>query len=338
MGVLPEKLRGPVHGEYRLVKDAPAGATVRRLAEDSQTDQCGPLVCVVTSDQSEMGMGYDRSQPFVINGEARWPPSRGFWTEVRVDGKNYIVHAWANAFGVTHRMRKQAHATNSRLSSEESSEKAIPEATIKSWSSKSHRITCITLLTRKGVPLEEVQQMVDHDDPEMTRRYIESLDPLAMERRNASDVIYQGVGACVTSSGSGTHGSSSSTSQIVRDAVAVQAVAPDEEGSSVATSNCELASGADAQLEMVPYVEVSGAEDQLSLEQILAFEIPELQVFDQEEAVPAPQALDTQSQPCCRVLFEKRGRNPLTGKGYKNDIVLQGLMHMHSASKPEQMQ
>jgi hypothetical protein len=287
-----------------------------------------------------MGMGYDRSQPFIINGQAKWPPVRGFWAEVRVDGKNYIVHAWANANGVTRRMRRQANATNARLSSGESSEKAIPEATIKRWSSKSHRVTCITLLIRKGVPLDEVQLMVDHDDPEMTRRYIESLDPLALERRNAADVIYQGIGAGVTSSGSGTHGASSSTadSQTVRDAVAVQAVASDEEGSGVATSDGELPSGADALLEMVPYVEVSGAEEQLSFEQLLGCGIPELQVFDEEEAVPAPKALDTQSQPCCKVLFEKRGRNPLTGKGYKNDFVLQGLMQMHCATKPEQMQ
>eukprot|EP00966_Prymnesium_polylepis_P085726 1984716-Prymnesium_polylepis.2 len=105
----PEKLRGPVHGEYRLVKDAPAGATVRKLAEDSETDQCGPLVCVVTREQSDMGMcysEYDHSQPFIVNWEPKWPPARGIWIEVRVEKQNYIVHAWANAAGVTHRMRK----------------------------------------------------------------------------------------------------------------------------------------------------------------------------------------------------------------------------------------
>ena len=73
-------------------------------------------------------------------------------------------------------MRKQARTTNRRCG-----EEVIPAETIKRWSSKSHRITAITLLTRNNVPVEEVQEMVDHENPEMTQRYIESLDALALE-------------------------------------------------------------------------------------------------------------------------------------------------------------
>ena len=88
VGVAAEDLRGPAHGQYRLLKDVPAGATLRKLDKDSQAEQVGQLVCVVTQEQADAGMCYDRSQPFTVNGEWKWPPPRGMWAEVRVGTKN----------------------------------------------------------------------------------------------------------------------------------------------------------------------------------------------------------------------------------------------------------
>eukprot|EP00966_Prymnesium_polylepis_P085725 1984716-Prymnesium_polylepis.1 len=64
----------------------------------------------------------------------------------------------------------------------------------------------ITLLTRNNVPIEEVQEMADHESIEMTQRYIEALDPLAPERRNMANVICGGYAdaAATTSADSAT--------------------------------------------------------------------------------------------------------------------------------------
>jgi hypothetical protein len=329
--VAPEKLRGPPHAEYRLVKDAPAGATVRRLAENSEADQVGPLVCVVTREQSDAGMGYDRSQPFMVNGTPKWPPVRGLWVEVRVDGQNYIVHAWANASGVTHRMRKQARTTNQR-----SDEEVIPQEMIKKWSSKSHRITMITLLTRKGVPIEEVSAMADHESVEMTQRYIESLDALACERRNMTNVIYSeysSEAAARTSAPAAEEGISTSTAEAV-PLEAGDSVAVDE---SVATDACESQQSIEERLGL-----------NVSMEQLIpeVFQGPQVDVAQSladngvSESMYARGAKraaegDAQYEGCCDKPFKQRKGNPLAGKKFQKNTVLQGLLQIHCDAKPQ---
>jgi len=47
---------------------------------------------------------------------------------------------------------------------------------------------------------------------------------------------------------------------------------------------------------------------------------------------------DLQYEGCCDIPFKKRARNPLAGKEFKKNTVLQGLLVMHEAQKPEQLQ
>ena len=83
-GVAVEDLRGPVHGEYRLPQDVPAGATARKLDNDSVADQCGPLVCVVTRAQADAGRcGHVlRPQPAVCH-QRRDEVAASAWDVVR---------------------------------------------------------------------------------------------------------------------------------------------------------------------------------------------------------------------------------------------------------------
>ena len=47
---------------------------------------------------------------------------------------------------------------------------------------------------------------------------------------------------------------------------------------------------------------------------------------------------DLQYEGCCDVPFKMRARNPLAGKEFKKNTVLQGLLQMHQGQKPEQLQ
>ena len=128
-------------------------------------------------------MYYDRSQPFLVDGKMYWPPVRGIWKEV--EGMGYAVHAYGDANGITYRLRKQMKVTNQRKGSD-----VIAPDVIAKTSSKTLRITMCTVLSRKGVPLEEVSAMAEHSSVEMTKKYIENYDALAVEKRNYSNVVY----------------------------------------------------------------------------------------------------------------------------------------------------
>ena len=153
VGVAVAQLRGPVYGDYKKIEDVPAGATLVRSERASVAELAKPLVCVVTRAEEAAGLMYDRREPFVVEGRMLWPPMRGRYFEVA--GLGYAVHAWANAKGVTHRMRRLMRTVNARAG-----EELIPPAEINKLSSKSHRIAMATLLARKGVPMAEIVEMV----------------------------------------------------------------------------------------------------------------------------------------------------------------------------------
>ena len=100
-----------------------------------------------------------------------WPPTRGIWKEVA--GHGYAFRAYADANGVTARLRKQMKVTNRRKGSEVISKEVIAQS-----SSKTMRITAATMLSRKGVPIAEIIAMLEHPSEEVTRRYIENYDAL----------------------------------------------------------------------------------------------------------------------------------------------------------------
>ena len=101
----------------------------------------------------------------MVNGKMFWPPTRGIWKEVA--GHGYAVRAYADANGVTARLRKQMKVTNRRKGSEVISKEVIAQS-----SSKTMRITAATMLSRKGVPIAEITAMLEHSSEKMTRRYI----------------------------------------------------------------------------------------------------------------------------------------------------------------------
>jgi hypothetical protein len=188
-GVCVEELRGPVYGDYRKLSELPSGATLVMSERDSQVEGGvvdNKLVCVVTAEQERAGYHYDRSHPFVVNGKMYWPPVRGIYKEAA--GKGYAVRAFADANGVTARVRKQMKLTNHRKGAE-----VISTEVIARTSSKTMRITAATMLSRKGVPMPEIVEMLEHENEEMTRRYIENYEALAIEKRNYSNVIYAGM-------------------------------------------------------------------------------------------------------------------------------------------------
>ena len=207
-GVAVDRLRGPVFGKYRKIKDVPPGATLVASDVQSQALRARTLVLVVTRAQEAAGLFYNGSVPFIVNGRAYRPPCRGVYFEVA--GSGYAVHAWASAGGVTHRMRQQMRLANRR-----SEQEVIPEVEIKELSSKSHRIAMATLLLRKGVPTAEVVEIGEWEDEAMMRTYVEVLAPFAAERRNVTDVMYDaeftGAQAARALGEAGTPGSDAST-------------------------------------------------------------------------------------------------------------------------------
>jgi hypothetical protein len=119
VGVADEKLRGPVYADYLKLDELPSGATIVQSEKDSRVVDGlvnNRLVCVVTAAQERAGYYYDRSEPFVVNGKLFWPPVRGIWKEAA--GMGYAVRAYADANGVTARLRKQMKVTNERKGSE----------------------------------------------------------------------------------------------------------------------------------------------------------------------------------------------------------------------------
>ena len=138
---------------------------------------------VITRKQEEEGLLYDGSVPFLLNRRKFRPPPRGVWFVV--PGKGYAVFAWASAAGVTHRMRKLMRKANARGEVE-----VVPPKTIEKLSSRSLRISMATLLSHEGVSMDEIVENGEWEDEAMCRTYVRTLDPLAVQRRNLSDVLF----------------------------------------------------------------------------------------------------------------------------------------------------
>ena len=195
-GVPVEELEAPVFCKVAQLSKVPAGVTlvVGKERRDAVQSKVGRLVLVITHEQEEQGLMYDGSQPFLLNGQKFRPPPRGVWFVP--EDQEYAVFAWASAAGVTHRIRKMMRKVNGR-----SEEEQIPEAVIEKLSSRSLRIGMATLLSHRGVPMEEIVANGEWEDAEMALTYIRSLDPLAVQRRNMTNVIFPvgtsaaGVGA-----------------------------------------------------------------------------------------------------------------------------------------------
>jgi hypothetical protein len=207
----------------------------------------------------------------------------------------------------------------------------VPDEVIAGWSSKCHRVTMATLLTRKGVPLPEVQAMGDWDSPEMCERYIRSLDALAPEQRNYSNVMYGGYAAQEPSS-SVEEPSTSVMVRSPRDGLA------DEPGSEPSL---------DGLFESLPELFTSFMESsEASLELTLSTATGETASAAEQSGAAALASqqrkrsaeCDPQYDACCDKPFKKRARNPLAGKPFKKNIVLQGLLAVHAGLKPGPLQ
>ena len=183
-GVSVEELKAPVFSKVAWIGKVPSGATlvVDENERDAVLQQAGRLVLVITRKQEVEGLLYDGSMPFLLNGRKFRPPPRGVWFVV--PRKGYAVFAWASAAGVTHRMRKLMRKANAR-----GEEEVVPLKTIE-LSSRSLRIAMATLLSREGVPMDEIVENGEWEDEAMCRTYVRTLDPLAVQRRNLSDVLY----------------------------------------------------------------------------------------------------------------------------------------------------
>ena len=184
-GVSVEELKAPVFSKVARIGKVPSGATlvVDENERDAVLQQAGRLVLVITRKQEVEGLLYDGSMPFLLNGRKFRPPPRGVWFVV--PRKGYAVFAWASAAGVTHRMRKLMRKANAR-----GEEEVVPLKTIEKLSSRSLRIAMATLLSREGVPMDEIVENGEWEDEAMCRTYVRTLDPLAVQRRNLSDVLY----------------------------------------------------------------------------------------------------------------------------------------------------
>ena len=82
-------------------------------------------------------------------------------------------------------MRKLMRKANAR-----GEEEVVPLKTIEKLSSRSLRIAMATLLSREGVPMDEIVENGEWEDEAMCRTYVRTLDPLAVQRRNLRDVLY----------------------------------------------------------------------------------------------------------------------------------------------------
>ena len=71
-----------------------------------------------------------------------------------------------------------------------SEKEVVPPAIIAKLSSRSLRIAMATLLSLRGVPIEEIVENGEWEDVEMCKTYIRSQQPLAVQRRNLSNVIF----------------------------------------------------------------------------------------------------------------------------------------------------
>ena len=184
-GVSVEELRAPVFSKVARIGKVPSGATL--VVDENEYDavlrQAGRLVLVITRKQEAEGLLYDGSMAFLLNGRKFRPPPRGVWFVV--PGKGYAVFAWASASGVTHRIRKLMRKANARGKAE-----VMLLKTIEKLSSRSLRIAMATILSHEGVPMEEIVENGEWEDEAMCRTYVRSLDPLAVQRRNLSDVLF----------------------------------------------------------------------------------------------------------------------------------------------------
>lgn len=179
------ELKAPVFSKVARFDKVPPGATlvVDKTERDEVAQKVGKLVLVITREQEQQGLMYDGSIPFMLNGRKFRPPVRGVWFAVA--GKGYAVFAWASAAGVTHRIRKLMYKANSRSEVEE-----VPEEVIKKLSSRSLRIAMATLMTHRGVPMDELVPHGEWEDAAMAGTYIRSHAPLAVQRRNMTNVIF----------------------------------------------------------------------------------------------------------------------------------------------------
>ena len=179
------ELKAPVFSKVARFDKVPSGVTlvVDETERDEVAQKVGKLVLVITRKQEQQGLMYDGSVPFMLNGRKFRPPMRGVWFAVA--GKGYAAFAWASAAGVTHRIRKLMYKANSRSEVEE-----VPEEVIKKLSSRSLRIAMATLLTHRGVPMDEIVPHGEWEDAAMAGTYIRSHAPLAVQRRNMTNVIF----------------------------------------------------------------------------------------------------------------------------------------------------
>ena len=194
-GVSVEELKAPVFSKVARIGKVPSGATlvVDENEHDAVSRQAGRLVLVITRKQEAEGLLYDGSMAFLLNGRKFRPPPRGVWFVV--PNKGYAVFAWASASGVTHRIRKLMRKANARGKAE-----VMPLKTIEKLSSRSLRIAMATILSHEDVSMEEIVENGEWEDEAMCRTYVRSLDPLAVQRRNLSDVLFP---ASITAGASG---------------------------------------------------------------------------------------------------------------------------------------
>ena len=186
-GVSVEELKAPVFSKVARIGKVPSGATlvVDENERDAVLQQAGRLVLVITRKQEVEGLLYDGSMPL------RLPAQRA---QVSPATTRCLVCSSAQGLcclcmGVGrggYASHAQAHAKANARGEEE----VVPLKTIEKLSSRSLRIAMATLLSREGVPMDEIVENGEWEDEAMCRTYVRTLDPLAVQRRNLSDVLY----------------------------------------------------------------------------------------------------------------------------------------------------
>jgi len=177
----------PIFCDFKQVVHLNAGSTLCIEEEQRQSVTVPLLVCCVTQAEEQAGYKYDRSEAFVVNGDEFWPPCRGTW--FHVEGSAYAVRVWATADGVSSHLKLQLKRGAARSGT---------TIDVSRVSSKSCRRSMATLLSRKGVPLDEIRVIGEWSSEAMVRRYIEMVNVFALTKSNHADLMLRQGGANVS--------------------------------------------------------------------------------------------------------------------------------------------
>jgi hypothetical protein len=203
-------LEEAVFADYALWEDAPRGATVVALDDNSalMTTVWTPKnsIMIVIMDQQKNGLRYRRGMVLSeveADGETLrdvTPNSRGLWFEV--EGKPYLVHAWASASQASNHLRSLAVVADKQAKKagvEMQFGGALKVSDLKGvLSTKSCRQMMATESTRGSVPSPITMKNGGWTKESTMLKYVEDVDPFATAGINLTDVILGGRSAAAS--------------------------------------------------------------------------------------------------------------------------------------------